>query len=376
VERVLRSFTDSFEFWTDAALQRSIASRPAGKDRHRAFILGRLVVTACILISAPLFLFFHGAPTIAETVIFFLAQIPLIFLIVLSRTGALRIEFDSPAAARVEAKRATIGDVRLLANVSHELRTPLNAIIGFSQMLANEGIAPCEPAKQREYASIISASGRHLLEVIDSILDASKIEAGAMQIELEPFPLQSLADQCCDMMQLMADQSGVTLSREYASALGEIVADKRALKQILINLLSNAVKFTPPAGTVRLLLRLEGNQAVITVADTGVGIAPNDLERLGDPFFRARAPFDRGQEGTGLGLSVIRGLVGLHGGSITIESGLQSGTAVTVRLPRDCGQRSGATGGMAKIQTIARTGAPPNTVAAGRAEPARVKKIA
>ncbi|WP_244434986.1 HAMP domain-containing sensor histidine kinase [Methylocystis sp. SC2] len=279
------------------------------------------------------------------------------------------------AAAHAAAERAATSNVRLLANVSHELRTPLNAIIGFSQMLATDEIAPSEPAKQREYASIISDSGHHLLEIVNSILDMSKIESGAMQLAAESFALRALADQCCDMMQLMAEQSGVTLAREYDEAPGEIVADKRGCRQILINLLSNAVKFTPRGGTVRLLLQAEGNHVVVAVADDGAGIDAVDLARLGDPFFQARASLERGHEGTGLGLSVVRGLVGLHGGSIAIESGPQAGTTVSVRLPLDC-RDSGATGAPARIATIARLGAPPSAAVGVGVDPATVKKIA
>jgi cell cycle sensor histidine kinase DivJ len=279
------------------------------------------------------------------------------------------------AAACAAAERARPSNVRLLADVSHELRTPLNAIIGFSQMLATNEVTPPEPSKQREYASIISDSSHHLLAIVNSILDISKIESGAMDIEPESFALQTLADQCCDMMQLIADQSGVRLAREYAETLGEIVADKRACRQIMINLLSNAVKFTPRGGNVRLLLQADGNQAIISVADDGMGIAASDLARLGDPFFRARASFDRRQDGTGLGLSMVRGLVGLHDGSITVESGPLAGTTVCVRLPLDCRQRRGATDGPAKIEAIARLSAAP-AAAAVVAEPATVKKIA
>ncbi|MGD9658478.1 MAG: sensor histidine kinase [Methylocystis sp.] len=286
------------------------------------------------------------------------------------------IEMDiALAAARAATERARPSNVRLLADVSHELRTPLNAIIGFSQMLATNEISPPEPAKQREYAAIISDSGRHLLEIVNSIMDMSKIESGAMEIEPESFALQTLADQCCDMMQLQAEQSGVRLARDYDDALGEIVADRRACKQILINLLANAVKFTPRGGAVKLRLQADADQAIICVDDDGVGVAPCDLARLGDPFFQASASADRRQEGTGLGLSKVRGLVGLHDGSITVESGLHAGTTVSVRLPLDCRQRRAAAGGPAKIEAIARPGGAP---AAGAlvAEPATVKKIA
>lgn len=286
------------------------------------------------------------------------------------------IEADiAVAAAQAAAERANMRNVRVLANVSHELRTPLNAIIGFSEILATHDTAPSEPAKQREYASIISDSGHHLLQIVNSIMDMSKIESGAMQITPEPFLLQALADQCCDMMQVTADRAGVALARDYADSLREIVADKRACRQILINLLSNAVKFTPCGGSVKLLLQAEERQALITVSDNGVGIPAGDLARLGDPFFQARGACDSRREGTGLGLSVVRGLVGLHGGSIAIESGLRAGTAVCVRLPLDCRRGAGLTADMAKIETIARPGGAP-LESAFNAEPATVMKIA
>ncbi|BDV33758.1 PAS domain-containing sensor histidine kinase [Methylocystis iwaonis] len=277
---------------------------------------------------------------------------------------------DAIAAARAESERATAGKTRFLANVSHELRTPLNAIIGFSEMLANAELAPNDPAKQREYAQIIANSGNHLLEVVNTILDMSKIESGSMQIFPEPFDLPSLIDQCCDMVQLKADQGGVTLDRDYRGKMDEFVADKRACKQILLNLLSNAVKFTPAGGKVCVRVAPEGNLLAVTVADTGIGIAPGDLSRLGDPFFQASAAHDRAYEGTGLGLSVVRGLVGLHGGGITVESAPKKGTAVTIRLPLDCREPARSTNPSAKIETIPRHGAD-----AGH-EKGTVKKIA
>jgi two-component system, cell cycle sensor histidine kinase DivJ len=260
------------------------------------------------------------------------------------------------AAAQAESERAESTKARFLANVSHELRTPLNAIIGFSELLASPDLAPTDPAKQREYAGIVASSGHHLLQVVNTILDMSKIDSGSMQIFPEPFSLPALADECCDMLQLKADQGGVRLLRDYSRERGEIVADRRACKQILINLLSNAVKFTPAGGRVRIAVAPEGNLLALTVADTGIGVAPADLGRLGDPFFQASATHDRAYEGTGLGLSVVRGLVGLHGGAITIESAPKKGTAVTVRLPLDC-RNAGAVPGAALIETIPRLGA-------------------
>jgi cell cycle sensor histidine kinase DivJ len=310
--------------------------------------------------SEPVFNYFDArmcrAQPIAEDSYDLLEAVLPVVCILRDVTAAKRAE-EAVAAARAESERATASKSRFLANVSHELRTPLNAIIGFSEMLANPEIAPTEAAKQREYAEIIANSGHHLLEVVNSILDMSKIESGSMQLLPEPFSLPPLIDQCCDMIQLKADQSNVALLRDYDCDFEEIIADKRACKQILINLLSNAVKFTPPGGKVRVRQNVEGNQVALTVSDTGIGIAAADLTRLGDPFFQASASHDREYEGTGLGLSVVRGLVGLHGGSITVESAIRKGTSVTVRLPLDCRSMTGSAGASAKIETIARHGA-------------------
>ncbi len=148
--------------------------------------------------------------------------------------------------------------------------------------------------------------------------------------------MSPLIEACREMMTLKAGQAGVALLTDFPSDLPEMVADKRALRQVLINLLSNAIKFTDRRGSVTLSARVDGETLVLTVADNGIGIAENDLERLGHPFFQARSSYDRPYEGTGLGLSVVKGLVELHGGRIEISSRLGEGTKVTVRLPLDC----------------------------------------
>lgn len=292
-------------------------------------------------------------------------------------TAQTRAE-EAITAARAESARAAAMKERFLANVSHELRTPLNAIIGFSEMLANPALSPADPIKQREYARIVADSGNHLLQIVNTILDMSKIEAGAMQLNPEPFSLPELLDQCCDMMQLKADEGGVRLLRDYGRDSAQLVADKRACKQITLNLLSNAVKFTPAGGRVSVRVAPEGNLLSLTVADTGIGIAPTDLPRLGDPFFQASATHGRAYEGTGLGLSVVRGLVGLHGGAIVIESAPKKGAAVTVRLPLDCralaSAPGSASGAAARIETIPRHGAAFGAVI--RHDEETVKKIA
>nr|WP_204262685.1 ATP-binding protein [Methylobacterium sp. BTF04] len=243
--------------------------------------------------------------------------------------------------ARAEAERANDVKSRFLGMVSHELRTPLNAIIGFSDVLAGEGALNLEPERTREYAGIIGNSGRHLLEVVNTLLDMSRIQSGHFDYAPETFDMTALVRTCCDLMQLKADQAGIVLVRTADATVIPINADLRACRQMLINLVSNAVKFTPAGGRVEVALRWSGTQLDIVVADTGIGIAETDLPRLGDPFFQAGSGYQRTHEGTGLGLSVVQGLVGLHGGGIRIESAEGQGTTITVTLPRDCPPSSG-----------------------------------
>jgi cell cycle sensor histidine kinase DivJ len=273
---------------------------------------------------------------------------------ILRDVSALKQREQECDAARAAAEETSVWKDQFLANVSHELRTPLNAIIGFAEILVDEDLSPQDAAKRREYAAIIQKSGQHLLSVVNSILDMSKIRSGAFDIRPEPFAVAPLIDLCCDMVKLKATEGGVELVRAYPEKIEELVADKRACKQVLLNLLSNAIKFTPRDGRVTIRLRPDGNYLVISVADTGIGIEPNDLVQLGSPFFQARASYDRRYEGTGLGLSVVRGLVGLHGGTISIESELDQGTCVSVRLPLDCRRLPANKASAAKIETLSR----------------------
>ena len=238
--------------------------------------------------------------------------------------------------ARAEADRANAAKVKFLANMSHELRTPLNAIIGFSDMLMNEEGMRLDRSRRHEYAKLINDSGTHLLSVVNGILDMSKMETGDFEIAPEPFDPAQVIASCCDLLALKAREGGVDLSMRLADDLPEVVADKRAFKQILINLLSNAVKFTDRGGRVLIAAATEGDFIVLTVEDTGVGIGAEDLQRIGRPFFQARAAYDRRHDGTGLGLSIVQGLVALHGGRMEIASRLGEGTRVSVRLPLDC----------------------------------------
>jgi cell cycle sensor histidine kinase DivJ len=237
--------------------------------------------------------------------------------------------------ARKESERINNAKSRFLATMSHELRTPLNAIIGFSDMLSSDEIE-LDREREREYAKLINESGRHLLSVVNGILDMSKMESGNFEITPEPFAPAQTIRSCCDILALKAQEAGVALTTRIAADLPEIVADRRAVNQILINLVSNAIKFTPRGGHVSVSAMCDGGKLSVTVEDTGVGIGEADLPRLGEAFFQARASYDRRHDGTGLGLSIVKGLVRLHGGDMDIRSKLGDGTRVTVRLPLDC----------------------------------------
>ena len=237
--------------------------------------------------------------------------------------------------AQAESERANAAKSRFLATMSHELRTPLNAIIGFSEMLTNDSLV-FDTARKHEYAKLISDSGRHLLSVVNGILDMSKMETGNFEITPEPFMPAQVIASCCDLLALKARDSGVEIKTRIAFDLPEVVADRRAFNQILINLISNAIKFTPRGGRVTVSAICDGSKFAVAVEDTGVGIGEDDLPRLGEAFFQARASYDRRHDGSGLGLSIVKGLVQLHGGDIDIRSRLGEGTRVTVRLPIDC----------------------------------------
>ena len=237
--------------------------------------------------------------------------------------------------ARKESERINNAKSRFLATMSHELRTPLNAIIGFSDMLSNEAIE-LERAREREYAKLINNSGHHLLSVVNGILDMSKMESGNFEIAPEPLAPAQAIRSCCDLLVLKAQEAGVELKVRIAADLPEIVADRRAVNQILINLISNAIKFTPRGGRISVSALCDGPKLVVAVEDTGVGIGEADLPHLGEAFFQARASYDRRHDGTGLGLSIVKGLIRLHNGDMDIRSRLGAGTQVTVRLPIDC----------------------------------------
>lgn len=253
---------------------------------------------------------------------------------VLRDTSERKLRERTIEIARSESERASAAKSHFLATMSHELRTPLNAIIGFSEIMTNDSLEFDAP-RRREYARLINESGRHLLSVVNGILDVSKMETGNFEVTPEPFAPAPAIASCTDMLALKAQESGVELKMRLAQNLPELAADRRAFNQILINLISNAIKFTPRGGRVTVSASADGVRLALTVEDTGVGIGEADLAHLGEPFFQARASYDRRHDGSGLGLSIVKGLVGLHGGDIDIRSRLGEGTRITVRLPID-----------------------------------------
>ncbi|WP_333610590.1 HAMP domain-containing sensor histidine kinase [Brevundimonas bullata] len=234
-------------------------------------------------------------------------------------------------AARAEAEAQNAGKSRFLAHMSHELRTPLNAVIGFSDIMRQQLFGPIPP-RYAEYAEAIHKAGGHLLELINDVLDVSRIEADRYELNIERFDVRETVSAALALVRVQADDKDVDLAAVLPPEALTIAADRRAVKQILLNLLSNAVKFTPSGGAVTVTAEALGESLELNVADTGVGVSPEDLARLGRPFEQAGGAEQRAQ-GTGLGLSLVRALAELHQGAMAIESTPGEGTAVTVRLP-------------------------------------------
>lgn len=230
------------------------------------------------------------------------------------------------------ANQSSAAKSQFLAAVSHELRTPLNAIIGFSDILDQEFFGGFESDRQKEYVGLIRQSGQHLLSVVNSLLDVSKIEAGRYELVPEAFGLGEAMDLAVDVVREEARRKDLRLDVRPGCRDEEITADRRACHQILLNLLSNALKFTE-VGVVTLESRRVGPMVEFSVSDTGIGIAESDIERLGRPFVQVSSGTTRRYQGTGLGLSLVKGLAELHGGDMTIRSQPGVGTMVTVRLP-------------------------------------------
>jgi two-component system cell cycle sensor histidine kinase PleC len=233
---------------------------------------------------------------------------------------------------KTRAEEANQTKSKFLANMSHELRTPLNAIIGFSEIMGSGMFGNLGSDKYAEYCHDILTSGHYLLEVINDILDMSKIEAGRMKLDLEPLDLGQTLSEALRVVSGRADDKHLTLSADI-EADAPIVADRRAIKQILVNLLSNSVKFTPDGGRVTVRSRVLRDSVALMIADSGIGIAPHSLKRLGRPFEQVESQLTKTYHGSGLGLAIAKSLTTLHGGTMQLRSRLGVGTVVCVSLP-------------------------------------------
>jgi two-component system cell cycle sensor histidine kinase PleC len=237
------------------------------------------------------------------------------------------------AAEKTRAEEANQSKSKFLANMSHELRTPLNAIIGFSEIMGSGMFGALGSDKYQEYCSDILTSGRYLLDVINDILDMSRIEAGRMRLDYEPLDLSKTIAESMRVVSGRAQSKNLDLVARIDGGI-EVTGDRRAMKQIAINLLSNAVKFTPDGGTVTVRGRALADRVVLMIADTGIGIHPGSLARLGRPFEQVESQLTKSYPGSGLGLAIAKSLAQLHGGDMRLKSWPGRGTVVYVALPR------------------------------------------
>lgn len=245
--------------------------------------------------------------------------------------------------ARERAENANRAKSRFLANMSHELRTPLNAVIGFTDMMRQHTFGPLGNEKYEEYATLIYDSGQLLLDLISDMLDMAKIEAGKLELNIETVDFNSAVENGARLLRDRAAENGLELTLALSKEPLFIAADKRAIKQIVLNLLSNAIKFTPAGGAIDVSVALAEGLATIVIADTGIGIAPDDLDRLGRPFEQANGnPMLASAGGSGLGLALVRALTEKHGGILQIESEEGFGTTVRVSFPMTTNHRAAA----------------------------------
>jgi signal transduction histidine kinase len=239
---------------------------------------------------------------------------------------------EESARAQAQAERLLQQKSLFIAAMAHELRTPLNAIIGFTDLLRQDVANEFSEARRREFIDIVNSSGQHLLDLINDLLDLSKIEAGKFEVKPEPADVSSLVMQVYRMMSGLAKDHGHKFEAKIDPKLPVVMADVRALKQILVNLVSNAIKFTPRNGYVGINVVAQQTGCRIFITDTGRGIAPEDLKRIAEPYSQIRPNGSEGEPGTGLGLAICRRLVQLHGSSLEIESSTGNGTTVSFTL--------------------------------------------
>jgi PAS domain S-box-containing protein len=245
-------------------------------------------------------------------------------------------------AAQERAESANKAKSRFLANMSHELRTPLNAVIGFTDLMRQRTFGPLGNERYEEYATLIYDSGQLLLDLISDMLDMAKIEAGRLELNYERVDVSGTVEDSVRMLRDRAENNGLELTLSLPEEPLFLIADRRAVKQVLLNLLTNAIKFTPAGGHVGVSVRYGDGLATITVRDTGVGIPASELPRLGNPFEQVNSDPMLAKGGSGLGLALVRALMEKHGGTLSIDSEEGVGTAVRVTFPLVANRRAAA----------------------------------
>ncbi len=247
---------------------------------------------------------------------------------------------DAVHKAKEEAEAANRSKTEFLAMMSHELRTPLNAILGFSEIIRSEALGKLGAVEYREYASDIYTSGAHLLALINDLLDLAKVESGMVDLREDWIDPGEMIGDCARIIRKIEAAHGIQIKADPEPDLPRLRADKRKVNQILMNILSNAVKFTPPGKSVTVAAFVEDGSVVFEVTDEGIGIAPDDIARVVEPFIQIDSALNRTYQGTGLGLPLCKQLTDLHGGSFEIKSVLNQGTTVRVTMPAARTKRS------------------------------------
>ncbi len=255
-----------------------------------------------------------------------------------SEKDALIAELETAKAMSDEARRraeeANLAKSRFLASMSHELRTPLNAILGFSEVMANEVLGPMGNQTYRDYAADVHDSGQHLLDLINEILDLSRIEAGRYQLNEEPVALLTIVEDCCHMMELRARNKDIRIIQDFEPSLPRLFADERAVRQVALNLLSNAIKFTPTGGEVRVRVGwTAGGGQYVSIKDNGPGIPADEIPVVLSAFGQGSIAIKSAEQGTGLGLPIVQGLIAMHGGEFDLNSRLREGTEAIAIFP-------------------------------------------
>jgi two-component system cell cycle sensor histidine kinase PleC len=251
---------------------------------------------------------------------------------------ALIAELETAKAMSDEARRraeeANLAKSRFLASMSHELRTPLNAILGFSEVMANEVLGPMGNPTYRDYAADVHQSGQHLLDLINEILDLSRIEAGRYQLNEEPVSLLTVVEDCCHMMELRARNKDIRIIPDFEPSLPRLFADERAVRQVILNLLSNAIKFTATGGEVRVRVGwTAGGGQYVSIRDNGPGIPADEMPVVLSSFGQGSIAIKSAEQGTGLGLPIVQGLIAMHGGEFELHSKLREGTEAIAIFP-------------------------------------------